>query len=146
MWLVLHPPSLPFFSIGIFWPYKLSLPGISLQLHWHLWCFLGKRQSPALAVPADAGWASAVLSSCPLFCCLPFLSGLLLAGGAKCVTVRLALVFLRVCHLYSFLFFLSFFWNGVSLCSRGCPGTSSVDQAGLKLTDIHLPLPSVCWD
>ena len=29
----------------------------------------------------------------------------------------------------------------VSLCSLGCPGTHSVDQAGLELTEIHLPLP-----
>ena len=32
------------------------------------------------------------------------------------------------------------------LCSPGCPGTHPVDQAGLKLTEIHLPLPSECWD
>jgi hypothetical protein len=25
------------------------------------------------------------------------------------------------------------FWDKVSLCSPGCPGTHSVDQAGLKL-------------
>ena len=36
----------------------------------------------------------------------------------------------------------------VSLCSFGtCPGSSSVDQAGLKLTDIWiLPLPTKCLD
>ena len=26
------------------------------------------------------------------------------------------------------------------------PGTYSVDHAGLKLTEIHLPLPPECWD
>ena len=31
-------------------------------------------------------------------------------------------------------------WGWVSLCSRGLPATSSVFQAGLKLTEIHLPL------
>lgn len=35
-------------------------------------------------------------------------------------------------------------WGGgrVSLCSPGCPGTRSVDEAGLELTEIHLP----CWN
>jgi hypothetical protein len=32
------------------------------------------------------------------------------------------------------------------LYNFGCPRTSSVDQAGLKLTEICLPLPSKCWD
>lgn len=30
----------------------------------------------------------------------------------------------------------------VSLCSSCCPETSYVSQAGLELTEIHLPLPS----
>jgi hypothetical protein len=30
--------------------------------------------------------------------------------------------------------------------SLGCPGTYSVDQAGLKLTEIRLLLPHECWD
>jgi hypothetical protein len=33
----------------------------------------------------------------------------------------------------------------VSLYSPGCPGTHSVDQAGLELR-IHLCLPPKCWD
>jgi hypothetical protein len=37
------------------------------------------------------------------------------------------------------------FQDRVSLCSPGCPGTHSVDQAGLKLTEILLPLPPECW-
>ncbi|KAH0503848.1 Olfactory receptor 2T29 [Microtus ochrogaster] len=33
------------------------------------------------------------------------------------------------------------------LCGFGaCPGTSSVDQGGLELTEIRLPLPPECWD
>ncbi|KAM7320530.1 hypothetical protein ACRRTK_020973 [Alexandromys fortis] len=36
--------------------------------------------------------------------------------------------------------------NTVSLCSPVCPGTCFVDQADLKLTEIHLPLPPECWD
>jgi hypothetical protein len=32
-----------------------------------------------------------------------------------------------------FLFIFLFFRDGVSLCSPGCPGTHSVDQAGLEL-------------
>jgi hypothetical protein len=31
------------------------------------------------------------------------------------------------------------------LCGYGNPGTCSVDQAGLKLTGIHLLLPPKCW-
>ena len=32
------------------------------------------------------------------------------------------------------------------MCSHGCPGTHHVDQAGLELTEIHLPLSLECWD
>ena len=41
------------------------------------------------------------------------------------------------------------FQDRVSLSSFGaCPRTRSVDQAGLELTEIHLPLPlpPKCWD
>ncbi|GAB1294569.1 Armadillo repeat-containing protein 8 [Apodemus speciosus] len=34
----------------------------------------------------------------------------------------------------------------VSLCSLGCSGTYYVDQAGLELKKIHLPLSPECWD
>ena len=33
-----------------------------------------------------------------------------------------------------------------SLCNLGCLGASSVDQAGLELTESHLPLPPEFWD
>ena len=36
------------------------------------------------------------------------------------------------------------FLRQVSLCSPGCATTHSVDQAGLELTEIHLPLPPEC--
>ncbi|EGV95664.1 hypothetical protein I79_001261 [Cricetulus griseus] len=36
------------------------------------------------------------------------------------------------------------FQNRVSLCSSGCPGTCSVDQASLELTEIFLPVPLQC--
>ena len=32
------------------------------------------------------------------------------------------------------------------LNNHGCPGTRSVDQAGLKVTEIQLPLPPDCRD
>ena len=35
------------------------------------------------------------------------------------------------------------FQDRVSLCSFDCPGTHSVDQVGLKLTEICLPAPVV---
>ncbi|ERE86605.1 tubulin polyglutamylase TTLL4 [Cricetulus griseus] len=31
-------------------------------------------------------------------------------------------------------------------CSPSCPGTRSVDQADLELTETHLPLPPKCWN
>jgi hypothetical protein len=37
---------------------------------------------------------------------------------------------------FIFLFFLFVFQDRVSLCSPGCPGTHSVDQAGLKLRNL----------
>ena len=39
-----------------------------------------------------------------------------------------------------------FFWDKISLCSFGCPGAHFVEQSGLRLTKIHLPLPPKCWD
>jgi hypothetical protein len=42
-------------------------------------------------------------------------------------------------HVASFIAhmdFFFFFWDRVSLCSPGCPGTHSVDQAGLELRNI----------
>jgi hypothetical protein len=43
---------------------------------------------------------------------------------------------------FSFLFFFFSFWDRVSLCSPGYPGTCSVDQAGLELRD---PPASPSW-
>jgi hypothetical protein len=42
--------------------------------------------------------------------------------------------------------FSLFLPDRVSLCSPGSPGTCSVDQAGFKLGEIHIPLPQECWD
>nr|BAE23440.1 unnamed protein product [Mus musculus] len=39
-------------------------------------------------------------------------------------------------------FFSLVFRDKVSLCSPSCPGTHSVDQAGLELRN----LPPKCWD
>ena len=33
-----------------------------------------------------------------------------------------------------------------ALCSPGCPETHCVDQSGIELTEIHLPLPSKIRD
>jgi hypothetical protein len=43
----------------------------------------------------------------------------------------------------TFIFFL-FFERGFSLCSPGCPGTYSVDQAGLEIRDPPASA-SRCW-
>lgn len=46
---------------------------------------------------------------------------------------------------FGFLFFV--FPDRVSsLYSPGCLGTHSVEQAGLKLTELYLLLPLGCWD
>ena len=37
------------------------------------------------------------------------------------------------------------FQDRVSLCSTGSPRPCSLDQAGLILTEIHLPQPLECW-
>ena len=54
------------------------------------------------------------------------------------------LVGFGVSHIYR----LESFWGAfagvqdqVSLCSAGCPGTHSVDQAGLELMEVCLPPP-----
>ena len=40
-----------------------------------------------------------------------------------------------------------FFETGFLWCSfEACPETHPVGQAGLKLTEICLPLPPKCWD
>jgi hypothetical protein len=36
-------------------------------------------------------------------------------------------------YLYMYIYIFSFFQDSVSLCSPGCPGNNSVDQAGLEL-------------
>ena len=51
------------------------------------------------------------------------------------------LVCLSVCLSVSLSLSLSFF---PSLCSPDYPGSHAVDQAGLELTEIHLPLPPKC--
>ena len=41
---------------------------------------------------------------------------------------------------------LSVFLDRVSMYSPSCLGTYFIDQAGLKLTEICLPLPPECWN
>jgi hypothetical protein len=43
--------------------------------------------------------------------------------------------------LFLFLFVFFFKTGFLRVTSPGCPGTSFVNQAGLELTEIHLPLP-----
>jgi hypothetical protein len=40
----------------------------------------------------------------------------------------------------------SFVKTGFLYVTLDCPRTHSVDQAGLELTEICLPLPPECWD
>jgi hypothetical protein len=61
--------------------------------------------------------------------CLCLLTHLLLMKSST--------VYLCVVYVYSFcLFFVFVFRDRVSLCSSGCPGTHSVDQAGLELRNL----------
>lgn len=43
-------------------------------------------------------------------------------------------------------FFVVLFFETGFLFSPACPGTWSIDQTGLKLTEIQLSLPLECWD
>jgi hypothetical protein len=52
-------------------------------------------------------------------------------------------MYLNHLEFFSFLFF---FQERVSLCRVGYSETYSVDQSGLELTEICLPLPPECWD
>jgi hypothetical protein len=45
-------------------------------------------------------------------------------------------VFSSKYYFLYFIFYFVFFRDRVSLCSPGCPGTHSVDQAGLKLRNL----------
>ena len=45
--------------------------------------------------------------------------------------------------IFTFFFFFGLFETG-SPCSPRCPGTLSVEEAGLELTKIYLPLPPKC--
>jgi hypothetical protein len=65
--------------------------------------------------------------------------------------MKIKLTHKLILKLISFTLYLFLFvgWlvsqDRVCLYSPGCPGTHSVDQAGLELR-IHLPLPPNCWD
>ena len=49
-----------------------------------------------------------------------------------------------MCIYTDFVVVVVLFFKTRTLCSTGCPGTHYVDQAGLELTEIHLPLPPEC--
>jgi hypothetical protein len=68
------------------------------------------------------------LLSVPLFFSPPVST----AGGFPSVRRGLTPIW-GMSFLSFFLFFFLVFWDRVSLCSPGCPGTHSVDQAGLEL-------------
>lgn len=75
----------------------------------------------------------------------PFFTRLLLRNQTKTPNYHMSMqVALELMLLKSFQFIFLFFF--FSLCSSACPGTCSLVQAGLKLLEIHLPLPSEYWD
>ena len=72
-----------------------------------------------------------------------------------CVHVRMsACVYMHICmcfHVYVYIYLcvrhnssFRFFRDRVSLYSSGWPGTHNVEQASIKLVQIHLPLPPKC--
>jgi hypothetical protein len=70
-------------------------------------------------------------------------SGLARAAEAAILSLTLVSFLLPAAHLIRpppHLSLLMVFQVSVSLCSHGWPGTHFVDQSGLKVTEIHLPL------
>jgi hypothetical protein len=53
---------------------------------------------------------------------------------------------LKIILLLFFVYLVFGVLRWVSLCNPGCSGTHSVDQAGLELTEVCLPLLPECWD
>ena len=49
-------------------------------------------------------------------------------------------------HNYPFCLFVCFSRQGFSVALEPALELALVDQAGLELTEIHLPLPPKCWD
>ena len=109
-------------------------------------CFVFLRQgfSVALAVLEDSllcrpGWPWTQLN--------PFLSAVWCVIPGLFACLLFVVVFLLFQQFFSSFFFLFvclfvcllLFWDRVTLCSPWCPGTHSVDQAGLKL-EIRLSL------
>ena len=73
-------------------------------------------------------------------------------GNDKDLFIQLAsLLFIKYMNTFDYFFFyfdLAWFsfQDRVSLCSPGCPGPHVVDQAGLKLRDLHVSASAKCWD
>jgi hypothetical protein len=69
----------------------------------------------------------------------------IVGGGEKILSFSFLPSSFFFVSLVFFFFFVvvvfCFFQERVSPCSRGCPGSLSVDQAGLELRKIFLPLP-----
>jgi hypothetical protein len=59
------------------------------------------------------------------------------------IAIKKSLKIVFFCFFFCFVFCL---FETNFLCSFGCPGAHSVNQAGLGLTEIHLLLPPKCWD
>ena len=60
-------------------------------------------------------------------------------------TANQTLVFCKS-NTCSFVCVCGFLETGFLYSFGASPGTHSVDQAGIELREIHLPLPPECWD
>ena len=102
---------------------------------------MAPRLTAPAALPDDpvqfpvATWRlTASLTTIPHMCCTDLHTGKTPTHIRQKVRKRVGLI----------RFSVFVFQDRVSLCSSDCPGTHSVDQAGFKLTETYLPLPSEC--
>jgi hypothetical protein len=63
-----------------------------------------------------------------------------------CLVSWLGWVEFFVCWLVCCFLFSCFFQDRVPVFNSGSPRTGFVDQTGVRLPEIPLPLPKECWD
>lgn len=55
----------------------------------------------------------------------------------------IVIIYYKIYNIVLLLLLLLYFWDKVMLCNTSWPGTHHVNQAGPKLTEIHMPWFSV---
>ena len=82
-------------------------------------------------VPGEGAGGTIVTSN--LLLLVIFLHCVYAYRGQRSISVSFLLPNFNFCFCFCFVLFCFVFQDRVSLCSPGCPGTHSVDQAGLEL-------------